>query len=134
MAITGKVTDISRSFRDIKLSFLKNPGTDDVTQVKDANAIRDAVRNIVMTRFGEKPFNQSYGSQVGNLLFENADQFLGEVLKDEIETAIKNFEPRVTIENTDIYLLEDSNEIEVEIEFKIIGQPLTQTVTFLLAR
>ena len=134
MTITVKVSDISRAFSDVKLSFLKNPATDDVTQVKDANAIRDAVRNVILTRFGEKPFNPSFGSQVGNLLFENADQFLGEVLKDEIETAIKNFEPRVTIENTDIYLLEDGNEIEVEIEFQIIGQPLTQTVTFLLAR
>ena len=47
MAITGKVSDISRAFRDVKLSFLKNPATDDVTQVKDANAIRDAVRNVI---------------------------------------------------------------------------------------
>lgn len=134
MALTGKVNDISRAFRDVKLSFLKNPTTGDVTQVKDAVAIRDAVKNIVLTRFGERPFNESFGSQVNNLLFENADEFLGDVLSQEIETAIRNFEPRVIPVRTDIYLLEDNNEIEVEIEFQIIGQPLTQTVTFLLER
>lgn len=134
MAITGKIKDFSRAFRDVKLSFLKNPVTSDITQVKDANAIRDAVRNIVLTRFGERPFQPKYGSKVNDLLFEQADQFLGETLRDEIKIAIENYEPRVSLIRTDIYLLEDSNELEIEIEFLIIGQPLSQTVTFLLAR
>jgi len=134
MAITGKIKDFSRAFRDVKLSFLKNPVTSDITQVKDANAIRDAVRNIVLTRFGERPFQPKYGSKVTDLLFEQADQFLGETLRDEIKIAIENYEPRVSLIRTDIYLLEDSNELEIEIEFLIIGQPLSQTVTFLLAR
>ena len=118
----------------MKISFLKNPVTDDVSQVKDTQAIRDAVRNIILTRFGERPFNPTFGSSVNDLLFENADQFLGDTLKDEIITAVENFEPRATVLRTDIYLLEESNEIEVEIEFQIVGQPLTQNVTFLLAR
>ncbi|AFK66258.1 hypothetical protein SWPG_00004 [Synechococcus phage S-CBM2] len=134
MAVTGKISDISRSFKDVKLSFFKNPVTSDLTVVKDSTAIRDAVKNIILTEFGERPFNPRFGSQVNGLLFGQADEFLGQTLKLEIETAISNFEPRVTTDRVDIYLLEETNEIEIEIEFKIIGQPLTQTVSFLLAR
>lgn len=134
MAITGKVKDVSRSFRDFKLSFLKNPVTSDVTVVKDAQAIKESVRNIVMTRFGEKLFEPKFGSKVNELLFEQADEFLGETLKGEIEQAVQNFEPRVIMDRVDIYLVEGSNELEIEMEFKIIGQPLSQVVNFLLAR
>lgn len=124
---------ISRSFKDISLSFNPHPVTKDLQILKNENAIRRSVRNIVETIPTERFFNSSLGSDVRNSLFEFIDFGTASVIQNQIEIAIENFEPRV--ENLKVYVNPnpDQNSFDVTVVFDIIGQEIpTQEYTFLL--
>jgi phage baseplate assembly protein W len=125
----------SRGFKDLAISFARNPNTDDFSSVTNENAIKQAVRNLVLTNFGERPFQPESGSRVSGLLFENFDVFLAADLKDEIQNTIERLEPRVELLSVDLdTTFYDNNTISVSIEYAIVGQSQTQTIDFLLER
>ena len=125
---------LSRKFKDLAISFDDNPNTNDFATVTNENAIKQSVRNLILTTFGERPFQPNLGSRVKRLLFEPFDVFLAEDLKAEINNTIERLEPRVRVVNVDVQLSEDENSIDVALEYNIVGQPQTQVVEFLLER
>jgi|TARA_A100001388_G_scaffold276805_1_gene265655 hypothetical protein len=118
----------------LAISFDDNPNTNDFATVTNENAIKQSVRNLILTTFGERPFQPNLGSRVKGLLFEPFDVFLAEDLKAEINNTIERLEPRVRVVNVDVQLSEDENSIDVALEYNIVGQPQTQVVEFLLER
>ncbi len=112
---------VSQSFKDISMSFGKNPMTNDLIALKNANAISRSVRNIVMTYPGEKPFEPQYGSKVSRVLFENLDMISAGIIVDEIKTSIENFEPRVELISVEADPNFDENSYDVIIVYDIIG-------------
>ena len=124
---------ISRSFKDISLSFEPHPVTKDLQILKNESAIRRSVRNIVETIPTERFFNSLLGSQVRSSLFEIVDFGTASIIRDEILTALENFEERV--ENLEVIVdpVPDDNTFNVTVLFDIIGQEFpTQEFTFLL--
>ena len=124
---------ISRSFKDISLSFEPHPVTKDLQILKNESAIRRSVRNIVETIPTERFFNSLLGSQVRSSLFEIVDFGTASIIRDEILTALENFEERV--ENLEVIVdpVPDENTFNVTVLFDIIGQEFpTQEFTFLL--
>ena len=129
MAIEG----ISRAFKDINLSFNAHPVTKDITVLKNENAIKRSVRNIVNTMPRERFFNPELGSDVRSSLFNFVDYGTASVIQKQIQIAIENFEPRVDNLQVNVFPRPDSNEFEVNVIFDIIGQQFpTQEFTFLL--
>ena len=129
MAIQG----ISRAFKDINLSFNAHPVTKDITVLKNENAIKRSVRNIVNTIPRERFFNPELGSDVRSSLFNFVDYGTSSVIQKQIQIAIENFEPRVDNLQVNVFPRPDSNEFEVNVLFDIIGQQFpTQEFTFLL--
>ena len=123
----------SRYFKDISLSFKRHPVTNDLISLTNEAAIKKSVRNIVQTINGERPFNSLIGSEIRNSLFEPADREILLRLEQEIETAIKNFEKRVRLRSVNARNPVDSNEIEVVINYDIIGEVFPpQEVSFIL--
>ena len=124
---------ISRAFKDINLSFQRHPITKDVTVLKNENAIKRSVRNIVNTIPRERFFNPTLGSDVRSSLFNFVDYGTASVIQKQIQIAIENFEPRVDNLQINVFPRPDSNEFEVNVIFDIIGQQFpTQEFTFLL--
>ena len=124
---------ISRAFKDIDLSFEPHPTTKDLQVIKNENAIRRSIRNIVQTISTERFFNPLLGSSIRESLFEFVDYGTASVIESEIDNSIKNFEPRV--ENVQIIVTPnpDENSFDVTVIFDIIGQEFpTQEYTFLL--
>ena len=127
------VKRISKAFKDISLSFDPHPVTKDITVIKNANAIKRSIRNIVQTIPGERFFNPILGSDVRSSLFDFVDFGTASVIQKEITTAIENFEPRVYNLQVEATAIPDNNEFEVNIYFDIIGQEFpTQEFTFML--
>ena len=130
-------TRISRSFKDISLSFKKHPVTNDIAVLKNADAIKRSVRNLVQTIPNERFFNSTIGSEVKNLLFNNALGFIdfgtAAIIEKQILTTIENYEPRVTNLEVNVEPRPDTNEFEVNVIFDIVGQtfPL-QDFSFIL--
>ena len=124
---------ISRAFKDISLSFKPHPVTNDLQVLKNADAIRRSVRNIVQTIPTERFFNTLLGSDVRRNLFEFVDFGTASTIRQQIAIALDNFEPR--IENVDIVVNPnvDDNAFDVTVIFDIIGQEFpTQEYSFLL--
>lgn len=112
---------VSKGFKDISASFQINPLNDDLIPLMNANAIARSIRNLVFTGRGDVPFNPVLGSRVRDLLFEPMDSITSIALKEEIEDTIKNFEPRVKLEEVQVNPDFDENQYDIIIKYIIIG-------------
>ena len=124
---------ISRAFKDISLSFEPHPITKDLQILKNENAIRRSVRNIVETITTERFFNSILGSDVRGSLFEFVDFGTASVIERQIIIALNNFEPRIDNVQVQVDPFPDRNSFNVTVLFDIIGQEFpTQEFSFLL--
>ena len=124
---------VSRSFKDISLSFDPHPITKDLPVLKNANAIRRSVRNLVQTIPGERFFRPNLGSSVYDSLFDLMDFGTATLIESEIITTLDNFEPRVSNVQVQVDPRYDQNNFDVTIFFDIVGQELpTQEFSFIL--
>jgi len=125
---------VSRGFKDIAVSFNANPSTGDFGVVRNENAIKQSVRNLICTMYGERPFQDEIGSRVRELLFEPWDPFSVDSMKGEIYNCLQRLEPRIEVTSIDLRDDSDINSIQVAIEYTIVGQEVQQSVDFLLER
>jgi len=132
--VTGKQFKRSRNFLDLNISMFRNPFTDDVSTVKDDGAIKQAIKNLVLTSPGEKPFNPLVGSSVNELLFEPLDGFTADTIRDEIINTINQYEPRVELTEVLVTPIYEGNKLNVSIEYRIVGLPIVETISFVLQR
>lgn len=124
----------TRTFSDFDLNFTKHPVTNDVAMKYDEEAVKQSVKNLVLTQNYERPFHSEIGSQIRGLLFEPAMPMATILLKKAIIDTIVNFEPRVRLIDVYVNFQPDSNSIEVTIEFVIINTVRPLTVSFILKR
>ena len=124
---------VSRSFKDIRLSFDPHPVTKDLPVLRNERAISRSVRNLVQTIPGERFFNSILGSGVRRLLFDFIDVATADSIEDEILTTISNFETRVSNVQVQVEPRPDENNFNVTVFFDIVGQSLpSQTFSFIL--
>lgn len=124
---------VSRSFSDISLSFSKNPITNDLIALKNEDAIKKSVINLVRTQIGERFYNNLLGSNVTTSLFELnfRDDLI--FLEEQIRTLLNNYEPRIVVQNVLLEIPDDSNELYLQIQYLIVGLPVpTQTIDVIL--
>ena len=131
------VTRISRAFKDISLSFKRHPVTNDIGVLKNENAIKKSVRNLVQTIPNERFFNSTLGSDVRDSLFANVPGFVdfgtASIIERQIQTTIENFAPRIDNLVVNVDPRPDLNEFEVNVFFDIVGQEFPeQEFSFIL--
>tara|TARA_R100000152_G_C6666859_1_gene104230 strand:+ start:97 stop:516 length:420 start_codon:yes stop_codon:yes gene_type:complete len=132
--ISGKDQKRSRSFTDLSLGLVRNANTKDIAIVKNDNAIKQAVKNLIMTTPGEKPFQPLVGSNITRLLFEPLDDFTSDAIEQEIINTINRFEPRVRMQDVAVRADFSRNAFNVTIEYQIVGIPINETIEFVLQR
>lgn len=124
----------TRVFSDIDLNFTAHPVTKDITRRYDENAVKAALRNLIMTANYERPFHSEIGSQIRSLLFEPSSPMLAQLLKQAITDTITNFEPRVNLLDVFVNFQPDNNSLFVKIEFTIVNTTQPLTVDIILER
>lgn len=130
--ISGKDMRRSKSFRDLSMSFARNLFTDDVSSVTNENSIKQAIKNLILTIPGEKPFQPLVGSRVYELLFEPLDPFTVDAIRDEVINTITQHERRVQLVNVDVTPIYENNKINVTVVYQVIGVPIIEEITFVL--
>jgi len=124
---------ISRGFRDISLSFKRNPITNDLSSLLNEDAIKRSVINLIRTKVGERFFNSFLGSKVEDYFFELVDIGIIDPIEEEIKTVINNFEPRVKVTFVGVNLYPEDNSMDINIEYDIIGLNIQrQSINFIL--
>ena len=121
-------------FSDLDLSFNKHPVTGDIGAKFNEQAVKNSIKNLVLTRHYERPFRSEIGSNIGNMLFELATPALAAILKQEIINLIRNFEPRVDQLEVEVSFSPDNNYILVKIIFTIIMTTSPIVLEFTLDR
>ena len=86
---------VSQGFKDLSMTFQRNPLNDDLIALKNETAISRSIRNIVFTVPGERFFDNDFGSNISRSLFENLDNISANTIREEITQSILNYEPRV---------------------------------------
>ena len=132
--IKGSSFTESRSFKDLSVGFTRNANTKDVAIVKNDNAIKQAVKNLILTVPCETPFQPEIGSRISELLFEPLDPFTSDSIKQEVINTISQYEPRVRIVNVFVKANFDKNSFDVELRYQIVGLPPVESIEFVLQR
>ena len=110
-------------FSDVNVTFTPHPVTGKLPVLKNADAVKRAVRNLILTNFGERQYDPLYGGNVRAMLFENTDDpLLQDQLKRQIEVAVKNHEKRARVESVEVDARPDSNLLAIRIRFMIVNQ------------
>ena len=127
------ITRISRSFKDISLSFEPHPVTKDLPVLKNERAIIRSVRNIVQTIPTEKFFDPIFGSDVHRSLFDFVDFGTAVIIQDQIKISLLNFEKRIDNIKVEVDPRPDDNNFQVTVIYDIVGQEFPkQEFSFIL--
>lgn len=132
----GKATLISSrtvDYIDLDLTFAKKPAGD-IYKKRDAAAVKQSVKNLLLTNFFEKPFKPFFGANLRALLFELADDQTESEVSVNIASAIQRYEPRVEVMDINVTVLPDQNDLRASIVFKIISTEEIVTFTTNLSR
>ena len=124
----------NKTYSDLNLNFTKNPATNDVARLTDIEAVKRAVRNLVLTNQFERPFHPEIGSSIRDLLFETITPLNAVLLEDRIREVIVNFEPRAELTGIQVFDEIDNNQYRVIINFTVLGSSEGVTITEFLQR
>jgi phage baseplate assembly protein W len=128
------MANLSKIYSDIDFTFTKKPVTGDIALSYDTQAVIRSIRNLLLTRNYERPFNPDLGSTLDNLLFEMISPLTATTIEREIQTMVDNYEPRARIDTVTATPLTDQNAYNVSLSFYIENATLPTTVTLLLER
>jgi phage baseplate assembly protein W len=124
----------TRIFSDLDLNFTAHPVNGDITRRFDEDAIKQSVKNLLLTRNYERPFHSEIGSPVRQLLFDLPGPMFNVMLQRAVIDVITNFEPRVSIIDVRVDDYSDANEVYVTLEFKIVNTERPITLDLALER
>jgi phage baseplate assembly protein W len=131
-----KISVVARDsvYSDLDLLFIPNPVTGDINPIKDIEAIKKSVINLILTNFYERPFQPEIGCGVRGLLFEPADPITISDLEDAAKEVLENFEPRVRVLQVSALDDPDNNAYTMTIYFQILSTEQVAEVTTVLER
>tara|TARA_Y100000114_G_scaffold155891_1_gene181263 strand:+ start:806 stop:1228 length:423 start_codon:yes stop_codon:yes gene_type:complete len=120
------------SFADLDFNFTAHPVTGDIVTKKDANAIRQSVKNILLTNHYERPFKPNFGANLRAMIFEANDPIIGQRIKERIAEQIKALEPRIG--KVVVGVNQRDNSIDIRVAYTISGSASYQEVEFSVSR
>ncbi len=127
------VVSRTRVYKDIDLSFTKNPSGDIFKKI-DAAAVKQSVKNLLLTGTTEKPFSPFYGGDLNSFLFNLDLEFDLDLLEDKIITTVDKYEPRAKVVNVDIKVQGEYHSVSATVTFRILHTDEVGTIELDLTR
>jgi hypothetical protein len=109
-----------KKYSDVDLSFVRKKNGDIFTKT-DVSAVKQAVKNLILTSRYEKPFAPFFGTNIRSLLFELASEFITSDIKEEIQRAVEVYEPRIRVIDVTSEFTDYSNLLDVRLTFQVIN-------------
>jgi len=134
MVTITPLTKKKELYKDVDLDLTRHPVTNDVSVNINENAVKASIRNIVLTKKGERPFDRDFGSNITAYLFENHTPVTYKSAENDIRAAIKMYEPRCELIDVTVGGDPDSNNLRATIRFVVINTNETSTLEILLRR
>jgi len=135
MAIANNIRARTKPYSDFDFMFKKHPVTKDVPIKRDVEAVKQSVRNILLTRRGEKFFDPDFGGSLTEFLFELFDPIVEAEMEERIINTLRNYEPRVKVLSVDITDLSYRNALNLKLEVQILSpENITTDIEFIIER
>ena len=107
------------TYKDLDFTFKQNPNTNDVGIKKNNAAVIQSCLNILRTNHGERPFNYNFGANLRAYLFENMTNITAANISTSVNLALRNWEPRIEVLNTNIQAKADDNEVFITVTGRV---------------
>lgn len=134
MAVLTPGTRVREFYSDFAKNLEQVPGRTDLSRRINESAVKESIKNIVLTNKGERLFQPDFGCNINASLFENIDANTVIILKDDITRAIRTYEPRCIVKNVEIIADLDTNDIRATVLFSVINNSNTTSLTIDLVR
>lgn len=121
-------------YSDLFTNFDINPVSDDVAVKTNENAVKQSIRNLILTDRGERPFQPKLGGNIRRMLFENVEAQTMLVVKEQIKQTIEDYEPRCSIIDVLVTPSADRNAIAITIVFAVINKQEPVSLELILDR
>lgn len=120
-----------KKYKDIDFNFTAHPVTGDVAKKVGDNAVKQAVKTLILTNFFERRMNPDLGSNTTGLLFDNINPLTSITIENEIKDVLINYEPRIEVISVDVVAKPEQNLYEADIIFTIINieEPVEINIT-----
>ena len=133
MSLTPRTRSVE-FFSDFKSNLETVPGRTDLARSVNENAVRDSIRSLIMTDRGERLFQPDIGCDIRGSMFENMDPNTSLILKENIKSTIKTYEPRCDLKDVTVFVNLEQNSVSVKIIFSVINSNRDSTLTIDLDR
>ena len=120
-----------RVYADLDNSFSIHPIYNDVLPLLDLDAVKQSLKNLLLTNTYDRPFQPNIGSNIRNLLFENASILVELELQDKIKKTIAQYEPRIRNPIVNVTDESDKNAYRVSIGFEVSYDTNTEIIIYL---
>lgn len=127
-------TKVNRNYVDLDLSFKVNPFTKDLYLKTDEEAVKTAVKHLILTKNFERPFLSEIGTQITSLMFENFTSAVKIAMERTVRETIEKFEPRVRLIDVVVTEKLEDNDLTITVVFALKNSNTPLTVSTLLSR
>jgi len=124
----------TRIFADLDLNFTAHPVSKDIARRYNENAVKAALKNLLLTSYYERPFHSEIGAPIRQLLFELPGPMNREMIKRAVQDTVANYEPRVQLLNIEVKYDLDNNNVDILLEFRVLNSPNITTLELTLER
>lgn len=118
-------------YSDLDLAFGIHPVYKDVLPINDIDAVKNSIKNLVLTNYYERPFQPDLGGNISALLFENGNAFTAYEIQERIADLIEKYETRVEDVTVNVVDDIDVNAYHVTIRFTVINRTDAELVFYL---
>jgi hypothetical protein len=134
MAIKTPLNAKKSLYSDFHMDFFKNPVSLDLAVNRDEEAVKQSIKNLLLTDRGERPFQPNLGSDIRKMLFENLTPNTSLVMREMIRETVEQYEPRANLIGVDIIATPDNNAVRVVVVFNVINSEEEVTLVTTLTR
>ena len=117
-------------YQDFKKNLEKSPVSNDLTVFKDEDAVKESIKNLILTNRGERLMQPNLGGDIQAMLFENITPSVITLIEDKVRDTIEINEPRAELVDVIVSSNIDDNQVNVKIVFYIknVEQPIALDV------
>ena len=138
MSKVGQLTELTKNnlefYSDMFTDFSRHAVTGELNRKTNENAVKQSVKNLLLTNKYERLFNPEIGSNLKSILFENMTPQLPQILNDYIGDVFDNFEPRADFLFADMSFDHDRNGASIDVHFTIINSQVQATLPIYIER
>ena len=121
-------------FTDFNNSLAALRSTGDIALKKDADSVKQSIKNLVLTDKGERLMQPAIGCKIRSLLFENFTPQTSIAARQIIIETIEKYEPRAEVINVKISSAPDNNYLFISILFNLINNQDQQVLDLEIER